>query len=278
MSRPVGDRRSVSVRPLGAGGFVTSAGVRLHYLEYGSQGVPLVVVPGITSPAVTWEFVAEELARDFRVVLLDARGRGLSEVGPPGSYTIPVYAADAVAVIDDLHLSRPIVIGHSMGARAVAGLAALYPEVARAAIVADPTLTGPGREPYATPLEDFVASLRAARAGATAEDMRPYFPTWTDEQLSLRAKWLATCDEQAVLESYANLHDEDFFSYWRQVPPPVLFLHGGKSPAVPAAGVAEVRASNPAAEIVELPRAGHMLPWDDFDGFVTAVREFALRV
>ena len=32
------------------------------------------------------------------------------------------------------------------------------------------------------------------------------------------------------------------------------------------------------AEIVELREAGHMLPWDDLDGFVAAVREFAVRV
>jgi N-formylmaleamate deformylase len=257
-------------------GFVASAGVRLHYLEYGT-GVPLAVVPGITSPAVTWEFVAEELARDFRVVVIDTRGRGLSDVAPDGSYTIPVFAADAMAVIGDLGLERPIVLGHSMGARAVAGLAVLHPGVARAVVVADPTLTGPGREPYATPLDDFVSSLRQAQKGATGEDMRAYFPSWTEEQLALRADWLATCDEQAVVESYANLHEEDFFFYWRQVPPPVLFLYGGSSPAVSAAGAAEIRAANLAAEIVELPGAGHMLPWDDLDGFVAAVREFAAR-
>lgn len=267
-----------SIEPRGSSGHVTSGGVRLHYLEYGAGGVPLLVVPGITSPAVTWEFVAEELAGEFRVVVLDARGRGLSETGSPGSYTIPVYAADAAAVIEGAGLEAPIVLGHSMGARAVAGLAVLHPEVARALVIADPTLTGPGRAPYPTSLDDFVASLRAARAGATADDMRPYFPTWTEEQLALRADWLATCDEQAVVESYANLHDEDFFAYWRQVPPPVLFLYGGTSPAVTREGVDEVRAANQAAEIVELRRAGHMLPWDDLGGFLAAVREFAARV
>jgi len=271
-------RRTPSIGPRGSSGYVTSEGVGLHYLEYGADGVSLLVVPGITSPAVTWEFVAEELARDFRVVVLDTRGRGLSDTGPPGSYTIPVYAADAAAVIEGAGLEAPIVLGHSMGARAVAGLGVLQPGIARAIVIADPTLTGPGREPYPTSLEDFVTSLHAAQAGATAGAMRPYFPTWTDEQLALRADWLATCDEQAVVESYANLHEEDFFSYWRQVLPPVLFLYGGTSPAVPADAVDEVRAANPEAEIVELRRAGHMLPWDDLDGFLAAVREFAARV
>jgi N-formylmaleamate deformylase len=257
---------------------VTSGDIGLHYLEYGRAGVSLVVVPGITSPAVTWEFAAEELARDFRVVVMDTRGRGLSDAGPAGSYTIPAYAADTAAVIEALDLERPLVLGHSMGARAAAGLAVLHPGMARAVVVADPALTGPGREPYATPLEAFVSSLHVAQAGGTADDMRPHFPTWTEEQLALRADWLATCDEQAIAESYANLHEEDFFFYWRRVPPPVLFLYGARSPAVPAGSMAEVCAANPAAEVVELPAAGHMLPWDDLEGFVGAVREFAARV
>ena len=37
--------------------------LKLHHLEYGDDGAPVIfVLPGITSPAITWEFVAERLA------------------------------------------------------------------------------------------------------------------------------------------------------------------------------------------------------------------------
>ena len=38
---------------------VRANGVRLHLLRYGGQGPRLLLLPGITSPAITWGFVAD---------------------------------------------------------------------------------------------------------------------------------------------------------------------------------------------------------------------------
>src|SRR5579862_5306573 len=245
----------------GASGYVKNGDVRLHYLEYGSGGVPMVVVPGITSPAITWEFVAEELAGERRVLVMDMRGRGLS--GKPSSgFELSDYAADVAAMVDDLALERPIVLGHSMGARIAAAFGALYAEAAGPLVLVDPPLTGPGRPEYPTPLAAFLEQLEKARAGSTAEDMRPYFPTWNDEQLTLRAEWLPTCDETAVRETWLNFHREDLFDYLRQLRQPVLFMYGAESPAVTAEGAAEVLQANSALQLVSIPGAGHMIPWD----------------
>lgn len=257
----------------GTSRFVEADGQRLHFLEHGDTGAPpLVIVPGITSPAATWEFVAEELAHDFRVLTLDVRGRGLSDAG--GEHTLPAYAKDLALALPELGLDRPALLGHSAGARIVVVFAALHPELAGPVVVCDPPLSGPGRTPYPTPVEAFLESIRLANDGATADDMRPYFPTWTDEQLALRAAWLPTCNPAAIAETHRGFQEEDFFVYWQELSPPLLFLWGGQSPAVNADSAAEVAAANPAARIVELARAGHMLPWDDLDGFLAAVRRF----
>lgn len=258
---------------LGISRFVEAEGQRLHFLQHGEAGAPaLVIVPGITSPAATWEFVAEELARDFHVLTLDVRGRGLSDSG--ADHTLPAYARDLEIALPALGLERPALLGHSAGARIVAAFAAYHPKLAGSVIVCDPPLSGPGRPPYPTPVEAFLESIRLAKAGATAEDMRPYFPTWTDEQLALRAAWLPTCDPQAIAKVHRGFQEEDFFFYWRELAPPLLFLWGGQSPVVTADSAAEVADANPAARVIELPKAGHMLPWDDLDGFLAAVRRF----
>lgn len=253
--------------------FVEAGGNRLHFLEHGESGAPpLVILPGITSPAITWDFVARELAPELHVLTMDLRGRGLSSVGT--GFGTEALARDVAASLPALGLDRPAILGHSAGARVAVTFAALHPELRGPLIVAEPPLSGPGRDPYPTPLEPFVESIRLARAGATADDMRPYFPTWTDEQLALRAEWLGTCDEAAVSEVHRSFHEEDFFEHWPQVAPPVLFIWGGAAPVVGKAGAAEVAAANPSAEVVELPGAGHMLPWDDLEGFLALVRGF----
>lgn len=247
-------------------------GLRLHFLEHGDESMPpLVILPGITSPAITWDFVVPALG-DFHVFTMDVRGRGLSERGD--SYDTETLARDVAESIEALGLERPAVLGHSAGARTAVTFGVLYPELRGPIVVADPPLSGPGRAPYPTPIDVFVESIHLAQNGATADDMRPFFPTWTDEQLALRAEWLATCDERAVTETYRLFHEEDFFEYWPRLAPPTLFVWAGAAPVVGEAGAAEVAAANPQAEVVELPGSGHMLPWDDLEGFLRIVRPF----
>ncbi len=258
--------------PRGASGYVASGDVRLHYLEYGA-GDPIVVVPGITSPAITWEFVAEKLAGDYRLLLMDVRGRGLSDQ-PATGFELSDYAADVAALAQELELERPAVIGHSMGARIAAAFGALHHDLAGPLVLVDPPLTGPGRSEYPTSLEAFMQQLHDAKAGATIEDARPFFPTWSDEQLQLRVDWLPTCDETAVRETWLNFHREDAHALLEQLEPPVLFMYGLESPVVTAEGADEVRALNPRLEYVGIERAGHMIPWDNFADFLAETRRF----
>jgi N-formylmaleamate deformylase len=220
------------IKPMGADGTLVIDGIRLHYLEYGSGPLPLVIVPGITSPAISWEFVALPLSGSFRVIVLDVRGRGLSDPAGPGGYSLGHYAADLAGVGRALGLGRAAVLGHSMGARIVAATAAYDPEALGSTIIVDPPLSGIGRDPYPFPLDVYVSALHEAQAGATADDMRRYYATWPERELQIRADWLDTCDERAVVETYCNFHVEDFFDYWPRVPAPTLFVRGAESRVV----------------------------------------------
>ena len=79
------------------GAHVRANGIRQHYLRYAIEGQsqqPLVLVPGIVSPAAIWGFVGERLGRTFDTYVLDVRGRGLSEGGPDLDYGLDACAAD----------------------------------------------------------------------------------------------------------------------------------------------------------------------------------------
>ncbi|HEX6509489.1 MAG TPA: alpha/beta hydrolase [Chloroflexota bacterium] len=269
-------RADTSIQPRGTSRMIDAGGIRLHALEYGHGEPTILVIPGITSPAITWEFVAEELAAAARVVVLDVRGRGLSDK-PVSGFTLQDYANDVRSVAAAIAAGRLILLGHSMGARIAAAAVASDPEIASATIVVDPPLTGPGRPHYPFPLQVYVDALHESRAGATADDMARYYPTWPRRELEIRAQWLATCDETAVVETYNNFHTEEFFERWSQVPPPVMFMYGSDSPVVPRESIAEIQATNPHAEIVEVPVAGHMIPFDNLAGFVTPVVTFVSR-
>jgi N-formylmaleamate deformylase len=51
-------------------------------------------------------------------------------------------------------------------------------------------------------------------------------------------------------------------------------MRGGASPVVTEGGARELAEARPDASILVVPEAGHMIPWDDLDGFLRATREF----
>lgn len=89
-----------------------------------------------------WDDTAR-LLRDsgHRVVALDQRGHGGSE-RHPGDVSRAAYVADAVAVIDQLGLDRPVLIGQSLGGSTALLTAAAHPGLPRALVLVE---AGPGR-------------------------------------------------------------------------------------------------------------------------------------
>jgi N-formylmaleamate deformylase len=250
--------------------FVTGGPVRLHVLDYGGDRPPMLVLPGITSPAVTWDFVVSGLRDLVRPVVLDIRGRGLSDAGE--SYTMEDYAQDTEAVLRELGLEGALLLGHSMGAR-IAALTAARGNVALAGtILVDPPLSGPGRDPYPTSREAFLAQLHEAQRGTTAEDVGRFYPRWPERERELRARWLSSCDEKAVVATHRGFEEEDFFDWWPRVPAPTAFVFGAGSPVVTAAGAQEAAAANASATQHVVPDAGHMIPWDEPAAFEATVR------
>jgi N-formylmaleamate deformylase len=250
--------------------WVRAGALRLHVLDYGGDGVPLVVLPGITSPAVTMDFVARELTDLVRPVVVDVRGRGLSDAG--GSYTVEDYAADTVAVVEALGMDRPLLLGHSMGARIAAAVAAGGTPL-RGTVLVDPPMSGPGRGPYPTTLAAFLGQLTQARRGTDADEVARSWPRWPRREQELRARWLSSCAEAAITATHAGFETEDFFASWPSVPAPTVLLHGADSPVVTAAGAAEAARAHPAARLVEIPDAGHMVFWDNPPAAMAVLRE-----
>ncbi|MFZ1975687.1 MAG: alpha/beta hydrolase [Candidatus Acidiferrales bacterium] len=259
------------------GAHVHANGIRQHYLRYGGKGVPLILIPGITSPAITWGFVAERYALHFDTYILDVRGRGLSEAGPELDYGLDACAQDVVAFVSALGLSDYVLVGHSMGGRiAIRAARNPSPKIQKIVLV-DPPVGGPGRRPYPIPFEWLMNSLRAARKGASLEEMRPFVPSWQDDAIRLRAEWLATCDVRAVEIAYRGFHEDDIHSDLSQLKLPILLVVAGKGGVIQPEDIAEFKTLLPSIEVERVENAAHLIPWDDFEGFFRAQSKFFNR-
>jgi len=262
------------------GAHVHANGIRQHYLRYGgSDGAragrdAVVILPGITSPVPTWGFVGERFGRAFDTYLLDIRGRGLTEAGDAMDYSLDAQAADALAFVEALGLKRYALVGHSMGGR-IAIRAARHADATLTRVVAvDPPVSGPGRRPYPAQLPWYVDSIRQARRGISLEQMRGFCPTWTDEQLRLRAQWLHTCNEHAIVTSFHAFQTDDIHADLPHVKVPLLLISAERGDVVRPEDVEEILHLAPQSQHVRVPNAGHMIPWDNAEGFYAAFQDF----
>jgi len=96
-----------------------AAGVNLHVREYGiPSGTPILLIHGWSQSHLCWSKQYEStLSDDARIVALDLRGHGMSDApAHADQYTDgDKWADDIAAVIDELALERPILVGWSYG-------------------------------------------------------------------------------------------------------------------------------------------------------------------
>jgi N-formylmaleamate deformylase len=254
------------------GAHVRANGIRQHYLRYGGRGKPLVVVPGIVSPAAIWGFVAERLGRDFDTYVLDVRGRGLSESGAHLDYGLDACADDVIAFGAALGLGRFTVLGHSMGARIAIRAARRAGADFERLILVDPPVSGPGRRPYPSALDAVLKLLDAARRGEAEQALRaPGAPAWPEELLRVRAQWLHTCDERAVVASHRGFHEDDIHADLPHIEVPAALIAAGKGGVISEQDELEIRRLLPSIAVRRVAKAGHQIPVDDFDGFFEAL-------
>lgn len=120
--------------------FTVRDGLKLHYCDYPGDAAkpPLLCLPGLTRNARDFAELAERYSPRFRVLVLEFRGRGLSEYDPvPARYIPPTYAFDVIELLDQLTVEQAIFVGTSLGGLVTMAIAALAPDRIAAAILND---------------------------------------------------------------------------------------------------------------------------------------------
>jgi N-formylmaleamate deformylase len=266
-------------------GYVDSNGIRLHYTRTGGDKAPMVLVHGLTDNAQTWTRFANVFSVTYDLVMVDARGHGLSDK-PESGYTGLDHARDLAGVIQALSLQNPIVVGHSMGAVTASWLLSEFPELASAAILEDPVWRWPARveqngsaklagyENWRTRLE---ARKQLTKEESVARGWRER-PLWSvedhdadalaKEQVSLQALDFILTHEQTWPQQVANF----------QVPVLLLYGEPERGGIVGPDIAAEARQINRLVEPMQIPGTGHSIRREQLDDYVAVVREFLARL
>jgi N-formylmaleamate deformylase len=254
-------------------GRIAITGGSLAYHRTGGNGPALVLAHGLTDNGLCWSRLAAALAPDFDIVMLDARGHGQSSRMPEGP--VPDPAVDIASAMAALGLTAPFVMGHSMGARAMAAFAAAFPQGAAKVILEDPPFLPPADTATAAKRRDWLKREALTYQSLTLEEIaakgKAASPGWHADEFPAWATSKAQFDPAAM---------PDFSAPWQEdivrITSPALLIHG--EPAlgslVPAGAAQEAAALNPNLKAVMIEGAGHNTRRENFEGVLAAVRGF----
>jgi pimeloyl-ACP methyl ester carboxylesterase len=171
--------------------YVYANGIRIHYWRAANPGKPaMVFAHGSSDDGLCWTNFAREFTAGYDIYLVDARGHGLSDPPKPGD-PADAQVEDLAALIRELKLVKPILVGHSMGSAAVAWFAAKYPDVPAAIVLEDPGL-GARRPNTAAPaspeerIQNMIQRNNRSLADLTADCMKNN-PKWGESECAIWA-------------------------------------------------------------------------------------------
>lgn len=114
--------------------------VKLEVLDWGGTGRPLVLLAGNSRTAHDFEEIAPLLAVTYHVYGITRRGFGASSNATTG-FLADELGNDVLAIVDSLHLTRPVLAGHSLAGQELSSIGSRFPEKVAGLIYLDAAFT-----------------------------------------------------------------------------------------------------------------------------------------
>ncbi|MEE9285607.1 MAG: alpha/beta hydrolase [Dehalococcoidia bacterium] len=277
-------------------GDVQANGLRLHYLDWGGAGTPVLFLHGGNQTAHTWDLVCLQLRGEYRCLALDQRGHGESEAARDGEGSPFVQREDVREAIEAMGLERLALVGMSMGGLNSIAYAGRYPDRLLALTIVDvgPTIQRQGFDETGKFLQErreFDSIDDAVEYAHRFNPLRPKAHLRYSLLHALRqrddGRWAWRYDQpqrqmskeerekqaQQVLETYEKLWEEV-----PRIPCPTLVVQGSESHVFRREDAEKLAATLPRGRAITIQGAGHTVQGDQPRAFAQALRGFLREV
>ncbi|MCP5419538.1 MAG: alpha/beta hydrolase [Gammaproteobacteria bacterium] len=263
---------------------------RIHYTAWGDPDNPrvLICVHGLTRNARDFDFFAAALANDYRILCVDAPGRGHSDwFTHKEDYSYPVYAADMAAVIARSGAEQVDWVGTSMGGLIGMSLAMQPHSPIRKLVMND---VGPfipkealeriaayvGKPLRFADLDELERYLRiiAAPFGPASDEQWRHMALHSSRQTE-NGSYQFSYDPGIAEVFHTALEDVDLWAMWDAIRCPTLVLRGADSDVLTRADAKAMTQRGPRAQLVEFAGVGHA-PGLMTDDQIATVRDWLL--
>ena len=273
--------------------------LRLHYVDWGNAAAPpLLLVHGGRDHCRNWDWLAEELRRDWHIIAPDLRGHGDSEWSRTGTYTMAGYIYDLAQLIHQLRVAPVTIIAHSLGGNIALRYAGLYPENVARLVAIEGLGPSPRRQAQrdAQPFPDRVRAWIDEQRGLSGRLPRRYasiedaFRRMQEENKHLTPEQARHLTLHGVNQNEDGTYSWKFDNYVRSWPPydmtkedvealwgriacPTLLVYGKESWASNPETDGRARHFT-SAKVVTVEGAGHWVHHDRLAEFLALARAF----
>ncbi len=269
--------------PIPSDGHMHNGPVRLHYVDWGGDRLPpMVLLHGMRDSARSWDNFAESMKDDFRVLALDSRGHGDSDWAASGGYRFQDHVCDVESFFNSLELHDALIAGHSAGGRYAWAYAVENPDRVKALIIVDidpdpvnPQTARDFSDIEAEPdswgtLDEFEERLRARQVYTGDAALRSQALAVSRQTENGKYVWKA---DIRIVTEYER---PDLWESWGHIECPVLLVRGRQSRLLTHETAVRMRAALPSSQVrlAELEGGGHWFHQDFPGAFEATVRWF----
>jgi pimeloyl-ACP methyl ester carboxylesterase len=273
--------------------------LRLHYVDWGNEDAPpILLVHGGRDHCRNWDWVAQELRRDYHVIAPDLRGHGDSQWLVGSNYAMVDYVYDIAQLLHQKKLFPITIVGHSLGGSISLQYTGVYPEnVAKVCAIeglgpSPQMIAERGNKQADERMSEWISMVRgfAGRqprryesVASAAKRMREANPHLSDEQaLHLTVHGMTQNEDGTYSWKFDNyvrafspysFNSEDAGRLWSRITSPTLLVRGTESWAGDPEKDGRLKRF-PNARSVSIEGAGHWVHHDRLDEFMRVLGEF----
>lgn len=259
--------------------FVDLNGLRLHTLDWGGDGPPIVILHATGFLGRIYRPLAERLRAIGHVYSYDQRGHGDSSAAPDGVYTWDATMRDLEGFITAMGWSGVRAIGHSAGATAIGSLACERPDLIARAVLLEPVVFESAVAPELNWRNPFIErTLKRRREFDSVEAMfsnfenKPPYDTWRKEILhdycefgtraTREGKRELKCAPEVEAKFYETSRDFDGLGRILRCAAPLLVVFGQRGDSLGASLSGKVAQQIRNGRVIDVADAGHFMPME----------------
>lgn len=244
------------------------------------QAKVLVLIHAFPLGAGMWEGQNRALPAGWRLIAPDLRGFGGSTLGEPDDNpSIDDYGADVVDLLHELRVTGAVIGGCSMGGYAALAVVRRNPDAVRALVLIDSKASADTPEGRAN-RRGMLALVDREGPSGVARDMMPKLlgHTTFHERPDVEPLVRRLVKQQSAAAVRGGIHRmmtrPDSSEVLAQLKVPLLIIVGEEDTLTPPDEARKMAALQPNAELVILPRTGHLPNLENPEAFNEALRAF----